>query len=592
MPDPLLRSLSDKAAKAKAGAARVERPWWRGGVVYQIYPRSFADGSGDGIGDLCGITAKLDYLARLGVDAVWISPFFPSPMKDFGYDISAHCDVDPMFGTLDGFRDLLHRAHALGLRVMIDQVLSHTSDQHPWFASSRASRDGPLADWYVWADPRADGTPPTNWLSVFGGSAWQWDTTRSQYYLHNFLACQPDLNFHTGAVRAAILETVRFWLELGVDGFRLDTANFFFHDAQLRDNPPRDQRSGPRSDMSVGDFNPYMYQMHLFDKSRPENLAFLSELRALSDAYPRRVLLGEIGDDDGLARMAEYTAGGNRLHMAYSFDLLGTEHSAAFLHQTFERYGHIVGDGWPAWALGNHDVVRVATRWGAEDLPETMRKPKLRLAAALQMCLRGTPCMYQGEELGLEEAALRFEDLQDPYGLAMWPRFKGRDGCRTPMPWDATLPEAGFGCGQRKPWLPIPESHRIKAVAAQETQHDSLLHDYRALIAWRRSMPVILEGSMQMLEPSLNADWLSAGLLGFVRELAGFRVLCVFNWTATEQSIALPSPGSFPTALARPESDPWECSASWGMLESPMQGLRLEGRRLHLAAWGCGCLSC
>jgi len=573
MPDPLLRSLPDEAAKAKAGAARVERPWWRGGVVYQIYPRSFADGSGDGIGDLCGITAKLDYLARLGVDAVWISPFFPSPMKDFGYDISAHCDVDPMFGTLDGFRDLLHRAHALGLRVMIDQVLSHTSDQHPWFASSRASRDGPLADWYVWADPRADGTPPTNWLSVFGGSAWQWDTTRSQYYLHNFLACQPDLNFHTGEVRAAILETVRFWLELGVDGFRLDTANFFFHDAQLRDNPPRDQRSGPRSDMSVGDFNPYMYQMHLFDKSRPENLAFLSELRALSDAYPQRVLLGEIGDDDGLARMAEYTAGGNRLHMAYSFDLLGPGHDALLLHGILSRFESIVGDGWASWAVSNHDVVRVASRWDCDQRPRRERDAKLRLIAGLQMCLRGSPCLYQGDELGLPEADLSYKDLQDPYGIAMWPEFKGRDGCRTPMPWHSALEDAGFGSMDQKPWLPISDRHRALAVDRQIADPNSLLNFYRSLLNWRRQMPALRIGSITLCAPN-------AQCLAFTRQSDQQRLFCVFN--LSPKAIRLSA-----KALKVPRK--WLSQAA--VLDSPLQGLKTRADTLWLSAWGCGILS-
>jgi len=575
------------------------RPWWRGGVIYQIYPRSFADTNGDGVGDLAGITQKLDYIAWLGVDAIWISPFFPSPMKDFGYDIRAHCEVDPLFGTLEAFGALLERAHALGIRVMIDQVLSHTSDQHPWFADSRASREGARADWYVWADPQPDGTPPNNWLSVFGGSAWQWDTGRSQYYLHNFLACQPDLNFHCGEVREAILETVRFWLELGVDGYRLDTANFLFHDAQLRNNPPRDRQTGPRRDMSVGDFNPYMYQMHLFDKSRPENLGFLGELRALCDRYPNTVLLGEIGDDDGLARMAEYTAGADRLHMAYSFDLLGADHSAAFLHQTFERFGRIVSDGWPAWAIGNHDVVRVATRWAADAATGSLRQRKLRLAAALQMCLRGTPCVYQGEELGLEEVELRQEELQDPYGIAMWPRFKGRDGCRTPMPWDGAAIDAGFGSGAQKPWLPIPAQHRANAVADQQAHPQSLLCYYRALIAWRRANPVMLEGSMHMIggsihkiEAGLSANAASPGLLAFVRTLGDLRVLCVFNWSATDLSVdprELASQMLLPDQPGRPgleRPDP----GALRILAAPMQGLSLAGGSLLLQAWGCGCL--
>ena len=367
--------------------------WWRGGVIYQIYPRSFADSNGDGIGDLPGITARLEHVARLGADGIWLSPFFRSPMKDFGYDVSDYCDVEPMFGTLDDFRALVARAHALGLKVMIDQVLSHTSDQHPWFVESRASRDNPKADWYVWADARDDGTPPNNWLSIFGGSAWQWDTRRCQYYLHNFLTSQPDLNFHNPAVQDAILATVRFWLDLGVDGYRLDTANFYFHDAELRSNPGRGAPDPNKPDPAVNPFNPYGWQRHLYDKSRPENLVFLQRLRALLDQYPDTTMVGEIGDDDGLARVAEYTAGGDKLHMAYCFDLLGERHDAPFVHGVLERFGRIVGSGWPCWALSNHDVTRVATRWGGPEPDPAL----LRLALALQASLRGSVCLFQGE---------------------------------------------------------------------------------------------------------------------------------------------------------------------------------------------------
>ena len=405
--------------------------WWRGGVIYQIYPRSFADSNGDGIGDLAGITARLDHVATLGADCIWLSPFFKSPMKDFGYDVSDYCDVDPMFGTLDDFRALVARAHALGLKVMIDQVLSHTSDQHPWFVESRASRSNPRADWFVWADAKPDGNPPNNWLSIFGGSAWQWDTRRRQYYLHNFLASQPDLNFHCPAVQDALLDSVKFWLDLGVDGYRLDTANFYVHDAQLRDNPPRGEPTG--EDPAVTSVNPYAWQWHVHDKSQPENLRFLARLRALMDQYPNTTMVGEIGDDDGLARVAEYTAGHDRLHMAYCFDLLGSQHSAPYIHKVMERFDAVVGTGWPCWALSNHDVIRWATRWGGA----APARGLLRLAPALQVSLRGSLSIYQGEELGLPEADIAFEDLQDPYGITMWPEFKGRDGCRTPMPWQA-----------------------------------------------------------------------------------------------------------------------------------------------------------
>ena len=501
--------------------------WWRGGVIYQIYPRSYADSNGDGIGDLRGITRRLDHVAALGVDGVWLSPFFKSPMKDFGYDISDYRDVDPLFGSRDDLKALIDRAHALGLKVMIDQVYSHTSDQHPWFVESRSSRDNPRADWYVWAPAKDDGTPPNNWLSVFGGSAWQWDTRRRQYYLHNFLTSQPDLNFHHPQVRQAVLDSVKFWLDFGVDGYRLDVVNFYFHDRQLRDNPARGEPAG--ADPAVPAANPYGWQWHRHDKSQPENLGFLQRLRSLLDEYPDTTMVGEIGDDDGLARVAEYTGGGDKLHMAYCFDLLGTPHDAPYLHRVLTRFGQVVGSGWPCWAVSNHDVVRVATRWGgAQPAPGL-----LRLVAALQLSLRGTPCLYQGDELGLPEADVAYEDLQDPYGIAMWPEFKGRDGCRTPMPWDSQAADLGFGSGTGRPWLPLEPRHRALAVDRQQADPGSLLHHYRRLLAWRRGQPALLHGEMDLL-PS------HPQVLAFVRRQAGERVLCAFNLSEQPCSYGLP----------------------------------------------------
>jgi alpha-glucosidase len=504
--------------------------WWRGGVIYQIYPRSFADSNGDGIGDLAGVTAHLDYVAKLGADGIWLSPFFKSPMKDFGYDVSDYCDVDPMFGTLADFTALVERAHALGLKVMIDQVLSHSADQHPWFVESRSSLDNPKADWYVWADPQGDGTPPNNWLSIFGGSAWQWDTRRCQYYMHNFLTSQPDLNFHSLEVQDALLQTVKFWLDLGVDGYRLDTANFYFHDTRLRNNPPRGRPTG--EDPAVNSVNPYGWQWHKHDKSQPENLAFLRRLRALLDQYPNTTMVGEIGDDDGLARVAEYTAGGDKLHMAYCFDLLGTAHSAPHIHGVLKRFDELAGGGWPCWALSNHDVVRLASRWGGA----TPSPDLLRLAAALQMSLRGTVCVYQGDELGLPEVDIAFEDLQDPYGITMWPEFKGRDGCRTPMPWLSGAADLGFAPDASKahaPWLPVAESHRMLAVDAQERRSDSLLHFYRSLLVWRKSQSALVEGELSLLPPN-------AQVLGYVRSSPDQRILCLFNLSDVPARMLLP----------------------------------------------------
>jgi len=509
-----------------ASTARFDNAdWWRGGIIYQIYPRSFQDTNGDGVGDLPGITQRLAHIAALGADAVWLSPVFKSPMKDFGYDVSDYRDIDPLFGTLDDFRELVRHAHSLGLKVMIDQVLSHTSDQHPWFIESRASHNNPRADWYVWADARDDGTPPNNWLSIFGGSAWQWDTRRLQYYLHNFLVSQPDLNFHNPQVRAAILDDVRFWLELGVDGYRLDTANFYFHDQALRNNPGRGQPD--LNDASVDPVNPYSRQHHVYDKSRPENLGFLKELRALLDRYPGSTMVGEIGDDDSLARMAQYTQGGDKLHMAYSFDLLGANKSATFLHGLLDTFMATVGDGWPCWALSNHDVMRVATRWGGPE-PDTRL---LRLAAAFQMSLRGSPCIYQGDELGLTQVEITFEQLQDPFGKVMWPEFKGRDGCRTPMPWEAQQVLGGFSSAES--WLPLPPEHLALAVDTQRADPHSLLNFYTGLIHWRAQHPVLVHGAMRLLP-------LHPQVLAYERSHVGQCVLCVFNFSDTAVDWPLP----------------------------------------------------
>ena len=539
--------------------------WWRGGVIYQIYPRSFQDSNGDGIGDLPGITQRLDHIAALGADGIWISPFFKSPMKDFGYDVSDYCDVDPMFGRLDDFKALLARAHELGLKVMIDMVLSHSSDQHPWFQESRSSHDNPRADWYVWADAQHDGTPPNNWLSIFGGSAWQWDTRRCQYYLHNFLSSQPDLNFHNPQVQQALLDTVKFWLDMGVDGYRLDTANFYFHDAQLRNNPGRGAPDRNNPDPAVNPFNPYARQCHVYDKSQPENLEFLQRLRALLDQYPDTTMVGEIGDDDGLARLAEYNRSGPngeaRLHMAYCFDFLGEAHAAPFLHGVLHRFATEVGDGWPCWALSNHDVVRSASRWGGPN-PD----PRLiRMAVAFQASLRGTVCLYQGEELGLPEAQIAFEDLQDPYGITMWPEFKGRDGCRTPMPWLENQPHGGFSSS--KPWLPVSPDHLPLAVDVQQHDADSTLAYFTRLLHWRRDQPALIHGDIALLP-------VHEQVLAYVRSSREQRVLCVFNFS--DQDVAWPLPQAW--AAAEP------------LTGSGATGTRIQDSQLHMAPWGCAFL--
>jgi alpha-glucosidase len=503
-------------------ASMTTAPWWRGAVIYQIYPRSFQDSNGDGIGDLPGIIERLDYVADLGVDAIWISPFFRSPMSDFGYDIADYRDVDPMFGTLADFDRLVAKAHALGLKVIIDQVLSHTSAEHSWFIESRSNRDNPKADWYVWADPREDGTPPNNWLSLFGGCAWQWEPRREQYYLHNFLVSQPDLNFHNAEVRAATLANVRFWLQRGVDGFRLDAINFCFHDAQLRDNPPKPRAL--RTGRGFSPDNPYAYQYHWYNNTQPENLAFLRELRALMDEFPAVTSVGEISSEDSLATMAEYT-GPDRLHMGYSFELLTPDFSAAHVRDTVRALESKMTEGWPCWSISNHDVQRVATRWGG-DAPPAHLAPML---SAMVCSLRGSVCVYQGEELGLPEAEIPFELLQDPYGIAFWPNFKGRDGCRTPMPWrDAA--QGGFTQG--RPWLPVPDAHLALNVESQQADRGSRLHRFRQFLRFRKSQPALCWG---------DVDLLASGepVLAFTREFEGSRLLCCFNFSADPQTLEL-----------------------------------------------------
>ncbi|MCA1243355.1 alpha-glucosidase family protein [Stappia stellulata] len=509
---------------ATAPRPATDPDWWRSAVIYQIYPRSFYDTDGNGIGDLAGITAKLDHVESLGVDAIWISPFYPSPMDDFGYDVSNFTDVDPIFGTLEDFDRLIAAAHDRGLKVIIDLVISHTSDRHPWFQQSRASRDNARADWFVWADPRADGTPPNNWLSIFGGSAWAWDSRRRQYYLHNFLASQPDLNFHNVEVQDAVLDAARFWLERGVDGFRLDTVNFYFHDPKLRDNPPLP----PGKPISgVERSNPYSYQDHIHDKTQPENLAFLERLRALTDSYPHATMVGEIGSDhDPFGTTAAYTQADKRLHMAYGFDLLTTDSSAAHIRRTVRAMEAGIGSGWPSWAVSNHDVPRVATRWGGMHPPEAFAP----LIVALVTSLRGTPCLYQGEELGLKEAEVAFEHLQDPYGKEFWPEFRGRDGCRTPMPWDDEAPHTGFS--QVSAWLPIPDDHRARSVKRQEADPASPLHRTRRFLAWRRKQPELLAGDITLLDTD-------EPVLAFLRVLDGRELLCAFNLGDTEACVRL-----------------------------------------------------
>ncbi len=502
-----------------------DKDWWRGAVIYQIYPRSYQDSNDDGIGDLGGIVQRLPYIASLGVDAIWISPFFTSPMKDFGYDVSDYCDVDPMFGSLSDFDAVVSTAHDLGLKVMIDLVLSHTSDQHAWFQQSRQSRDNSKADWFVWADPKPDGTPPNNWLSIFGGSAWQWDGRREQYYLHNFLVSQPDLNFWEPKVQDALLDVARFWLHRGVDGFRLDTINFYMADKELRDNPalPPEKRNAT----IAPSVNPYNHQEHLYSKNQPENLEFLRKLRAVMEPFDAAAV-GEVGDAQrGLEIMGEYTAGDDLMQMCYAFEFLSkTQPTAERIVEVLRQVDEVAAEGWACWAFSNHDVERHATRWA-------LTPGAQRAFATLMMCLRGTACIYQGEELGLGEADVAFDDLQDPYGIEFWPEFKGRDGCRTPMVWEASNLNAGFS-GAPKTWLPVSHEHMHMTVSQQEADPGALIHHYRRAIAFRHAYPVLAKGEHDGVK-------VVGDVIYFTRFDATTKLFCAFNMSDTPSEFTPPA---------------------------------------------------
>ncbi|TRL40071.1 alpha-glucosidase family protein [Rhizobium straminoryzae] len=523
---------------ARVTAQKGDPNWWRGAVIYQVYPRSFQDTTGDGIGDIRGITQRLPHIASLGVDAIWLSPFFTSPMADMGYDVSDYCNVDPMFGTLADFDAMMAECERLGLKVIIDQVISHTSDRHPWFVESRASRTNPRADWYVWADPKPDGTAPNNWLSIFGGPGWEWDGVRKQYYMHNFLASQPDLNFHNPDVQDAVLATVKFWLDRGVHGFRLDTVNYYFHDKQLRNNPP--MVYDPDSTGLETDTNPYSMQNHLYDKSQPENIEFLKRLRSLLDDYDCRTTVGEVGDADrSLTTLAIYTSGNDKLHMCYTFDLLSPRFTAEHIRSVVSKCQEIVTNGWVCWAFSNHDVVRHVSRF--METPDE-REAIARLAISVLSSLRGSICLYQGEELGLPEAELSFEDLRDPYGIRFWPAFKGRDGCRTPMVWEAGKPLGGFSEGP-KAWLPVPPEHMALSVDAQEADEGSVLNHYRRTLGFRKAHAALLDGDLTFLDTQ-------ADVLAFIREKGGERLLFVFN--LTREAKDFPLTGAFADAQPMP----------------------------------------
>ncbi len=504
-----------RQADGQAGSGqRATPPWWQGATIYQIYPRSFADSNGDGIGDLAGLLTHLDHVAELGVDAIWISPFFKSPMDDFGYDISDHCDIDPIFGTMADCDAVIARAHALGLKVIIDQVYSHTSIAHRWFQESRQSRTNPKADWYVWHDAKPDGTPPNNWQSVFGGPAWTWDARRRQYYMHNFLVSQPDLNLHHPEVQEAIKDVARFWMDRGVDGLRVDAANFFMHDRSFRDNPINREATAPK--------RPYEFQQQIHNISQPENLTFLEDLRRVLDAYPDRFMVAELGEAP-FDMVADYTVPEKRCHTAYNFSFLYQKAVDAGLpRRVIGGWNQASGGAWPSWTFSNHDAPRAISRWGGDTPPPALA----RCLNALLLSLPGSVFLYYGEELGLPQARVAFEDLVDPEAIANWPHTLGRDGARTPMPWIKDAPNAGFSTA--KPWLPVDPRHLDLAVDVQRPDPASTLSVTRRLLARRRAEPALRHGTIHFRPP---AD----PVLAFERMHPAGDLLCVFNLSGEAQ---------------------------------------------------------
>lgn len=504
--------------------------WWQNAVIYQIVPWSFLDTDGDGRGNLNGIIEKLDYIAALGVDAIWLTPIYESPMDDLGYDITDMVDIDPVIGDLKVFDKLLSLTHSRGLRMIVDQVWGHTSDRHFWFLESSKSHDNPKADWYVWADPKPDGSPPNNWLSAFNGdSAWAWEPKREQYFLFHFLRSQPKLNWENPKVVEAILMRAKFWLDRGVDGFRIDAPNFFMHDKDLRDEPMRPQGS-PNPD-GIDPENPMAKMMFKYSFCRPEALDALKPLRELVDQYPSTVTLAEVTlCEDSIVLSSEYVQGNHRAHLAYNSALLVEEPiSAQLMHRTLEKVENHFTNGGNCWVVGNHDYGRLRSRWTGRDetgtpYPETF----YHQAAAMLVAMPGALCLYQGDELGLSEARIpediSVSQIQDPFGKALYPDVVGRDGSRTPMPWQAKAISAGFSTLEDA-WLPIPDSHRPRAVDAQNEDPSSLLNTWRRLLHWRRRQPALMQGNCNILDTE-------SPIFAFVREAPQQRLLCIFNLSA------------------------------------------------------------
>ncbi len=529
--------------------------WWQTGVIYQIYPRSFMDANGDGIGDLQGVINRLDYLAHtLGVDAIWLSPFYPSPMVDFGYDVSNYVDVDPMFGDLAIFDELLNKAHALNLKVIIDFVPNHCSDQHPWFLESRQSKDNPKRDWFIWKDAKPDGSPPNNWLSVFGGSAWEWDEHTQQYYLHKFVKEQADFNWRNPEVKAAMFEVIRFWLNRKVDGFRIDVAHFILKDPDFRDNPLNENGETPLHK----DFKDYDSQIHIHDKGHQDVHEVYADLRTMLDNFDEKekVSIGEIHVFD-FDLLSSYYGSVERkeFHLPFNFTLLGLPWDATKARHLVESYeASLPKNAWPNYVMGNHDEKRMASRF---------EKDELRAMSLMLLTLRGTPTLYYGDEIGMLEAEIPLDKMQDPWGINV-PGL-GRDGCRTPMQW-TNAKHAGFSEGAST-WLPVFDEQNIN-VKDQLEEEDSLLNLYRKLLKIRRSSDALKCGAFETLNAYTNDQF------WFYRRFVDQEECWILiNFSKEKKKINLPS---FAQILCRTQSD--------DMSKEAIQSLTLEAKEAILLA--------
>ena len=488
--------------------------WWRDGIIYQIYPRSFADSNNDGIGDLPGITGKLNYLQALGVDAIWLSPIYPSPDVDFGYDVADYTAIDPKFGTMEDFDELVKEAKNRDIHILLDLVLNHTSDQHAWFLESKKSRDNPYHDWYLWHDPKPNGDPPNNWVAIFGGSGWEWDPELEQYYYHMFYKEQPDVNWSNPAVRAAMLDVFRFWLDKGVDGFRLDVFNEYFKDPEFPDNPTQ---YGMR---------PFDRQQHIYDVSQPEMYPLLKEIRAILDQYQETYAVGETFLADTV-QTASYI-GKDKLHAAFNFEFAENRwHPKRFLNSALSWYEALSSEAWPNNFLSNHDMKRAASRYcfGEDDR-------RAKVAAAMLLTLKGTPFIYYGEEIGLRDIPIRKkEDIKDPVGKLFWPLYKGRDGCRAPMQWSS---ERHAGFSQVDSWLPVHNNYPTRNVTRQESDPDSLLNFFKDIIRIRKSSKALQHGDFMPLDKNPRF------ILAFQREFEDDCVVVALNFSSRKLDFDLP----------------------------------------------------